>query len=222
MDILNEFPKWKAVVFGDEPRENIVFKHKNLDINGYTKHEKILNFLKKVSISVVCSRWEEPFGRTSLEAASRGSAVIISKRGGLPETSRSAIILNNLTSEDIYKEIKKLITNNEKLIKVQKQNFKNFKFNHNFISHIIDNIRSEFIVKSKLNYIKNNPLKIMHITNFNERFNGRLHYNTGRRLNNGFIRNGHNVLSISDRDILHANKSFQDPKGENTLQKKNN
>ena len=46
----------------------------------------------------------------------------------------------------------------------------------------------------------------MHITNFNERFDGRLHYNTGRRLNNGFIRNGHNVLSISDRDIIHNNK----------------
>jgi hypothetical protein len=39
------------------------------------------------------------------------------------------------------------------------------------------------------NIKKKKILKIMHITNFNERFNGRLHYNTGRRLNNGFIRN---------------------------------
>ena len=49
------------------------FKHKQLFISGYTKHDKVLEFLK-VSISVVCSRWEEPFGRTSLEAASRGCA----------------------------------------------------------------------------------------------------------------------------------------------------
>ena len=91
---------------------------------------------------------------------------------------------------------------------------------YEYISDLIDNIRSEFIVKSKLNYVKNNPLKIMHITNFNERFNGRLHYNTGRRINNGLIRNGHNVLSISDRDILHVNKSIKDPKGENTLHNK--
>ena len=69
----------KQLFYGDERRENILFNHKNLIVNGYTKHEKILNFLKKVSISVVCSRWEEPFGRTSLEAASRGAAVIISK-----------------------------------------------------------------------------------------------------------------------------------------------
>jgi len=60
----------------------------------------------------------------------------------------------------------------------------------------------------------------MHITNFNERFNGRLHYNTGRRINNGFIRLGHNVLSISDRDIIHNNKSLTDLNGLNNLQKK--
>ena len=61
----------------------------------------------------------------------------------------------------------------------------------------------------------------MHITNFNDRFNGRLHYNTGRRLNNGFIRNGHNVLSLSDRDILNQNKKIGDLSGNNFLQNKN-
>ena len=220
IDILNEFKDWKAVVFGDERRENIIFKHKNLIINGYTKHEKILNFLKKVSISVVCSKWEEPFGRTSLEAASRGSAVIISNRGGLPETTNSAIILKNLSSKQIYYEIKKLIKNKKKLIYLQKKNFKNFKFNHEYISDLIDDIRSEFIGISRINYIQKKAFKIMHITNFNERFNGRLHYNTGRRLNNGFIRNGHNVLSISDRDILHNNKSIKDLNGYRSLHKK--
>ena len=119
--ILNEFDNWKAVVYGDEPRENIIFNHKNLKINGYTKHEKILNFLKEVSISVVCSRWEEPFGRTSLEAASRGSAVIISNRGGLPETTNSAIVLDKLSSNEIYTQIKRLIKNKKKLINLQKK-----------------------------------------------------------------------------------------------------
>ena len=176
--------------------------------------------MKKVSISVVCSRWEEPFGRTSLEAASRGSAVIISNRGGLPETTNSAIILKNLSSNEIYNEIKKLIINKIKLSNLQKDNYKNFKFTHKYISDLIDNIRSEFISLYKLNYLKNKPLKIMHITNFNERFNGRLHYNTGRRLNNGFIRNGHNVLTISDRDILHNNKSLKDFKGQIALDNK--
>ena len=93
--ILNKYNDWKGIVIGEEPREKLIFEHKNLIVRGYTKHENVLNLLNKVSISVVCSRWEEPFGRTSLEAASRGCAVIISNRGGLPETAKNAIILKS-------------------------------------------------------------------------------------------------------------------------------
>ena len=57
------------------------------------------------------------------------------------------------------------------------------------------------------------------MTNFNQRFNGRLHYNTGRRLNNGFVRLGHNVLTISDRDIINKNKNITDYSGKKSLQR---
>ena len=220
LDILNKHLDWKATVIGDEPREKINFKHKRLTIKGYTNHINVLNFLKKVSISVVCSRWEEPFGRTSLEAASRGSAVIISNRGGLPETTNAAVVLKNLSSKSIFDEINKLIINKDKRLKLQKLNFERFIFDHKYIANLIDKVRSEFDLIDNFNIKKNNLLKIMHITNFNDRFNGRLHYNTGRRLNNGFIRNGHNVLSLSDRDVLHQNKSIKDYSGNNFLQKK--
>ena len=60
----------------------------------------------------------------------------------------------------------------------------------------------------------------MHITNFNERHNGRLFFNTGRRLNNGFIRLGHSVLEFSDRDIVSRGKSIKDFYGSNTLNDK--
>ena len=220
LKILNEYPNWKAKVIGDEPREKILFKHNRLSISGYTKHEKVLDMLKKVSISVVCSRWEEPFGRTSLEAASRGCAVIISNRGGLPETSSNLIILKNLNVNEIYKEIKKLIINPVLLRKIQKNNLKSFLFDHKFIANLVDNQRKDLFLFNNFFIKKNKLLKIMHITNLNERFNGRLHYNTGRRLNNGFIRNNHNVLSLSDRDIIHNNKRLNDLNGSKLLQKK--
>ena len=220
LKILDKYNDWRAIVIGDEPREKINFKHENLSVKGYVEHKKILEKLKYVSISVVSSRWEEPFGRTSLEAASRGSAVIISNRGGLPETSKSAIILKKLTAYDIYQEIEKLIINEKKLRKIQKANYRDFIFNHKYISNLIDKIRNEFFINRKLNIISNKIFKIMHITNFNERFDGRLHYNTGRRINNGFIRNGHNVLAISDRDILHNNKNVKDFSGNKSLQNK--
>jgi glycosyltransferase involved in cell wall biosynthesis len=220
LKILNEYNDWKAVVYGDEPREKLDFNHKNLKINGYTHHNKVLKFLERASISVICSRWEEPFGRTSLEAASRGCATIISNKGGLPETTNSGLILKKLTSYEIYKEIKNLILNKQKLKKKQIDNFKNFKFDHSYITGLIDNIRSEFLNIKNIYFLRKKLLKIMHITNFNERFNGRLHYNTGRRINNGFIRNNHNVLSLSDRDITHNYKNFKDFKGNKSLENK--
>ena len=219
--ILDKHPSWSAKVYGDEPREQLIFKHKNLKILGFRDNKIILEDLKKISISVICSRWEEPFGRTSLEASSRGSAVIISNKGGLPETTSEAIILKNLTVKSLYNSINKLIIDKKKLLSVQKKNYNNFSLTHSFVAKIIDNIRKSSIKINDINlfnFNKNNPLKIIHITNFNRRFNGRLQYNTGRRLNNGFVRLGHNVLTISDRDIIHENKKILDISGKNSLQ----
>jgi len=218
IDILNRYKDWKAYVIGDEPREKVIFKHKNLFNLGFKNNSFILNFLKKASISVVCSRWDEPFGRASLEAASRGSAVIISNRGGLPETSSSAIILKSLNKANLYKEIFNLIANKKKLINKQKTNYKEFFLTHEYVSKILDNLRYKFKINNVNLKIKK-ILKIMHITNFNYRFDGRLHYNTGRRINNGFVRLGHNVLTVSDRDIVHNNKKINDLAGSKTLQK---
>ena len=219
--ILNKYPDWKAKVFGDEPREQLSFNHRNLKILGFKNNKYILNNLKEVSISVVCSRWDEPFGRTSLEAASRGSAVIISNRGGLPETTDSAIILKKLNSNTIFNAIDKLILDKQKLLKIQKNNYSNFIFTHKYISSIIDNLRNIFLRDKEIklfNIKKNISFKIIHITNFNQRFNGRLHYNTGKRLQNGLVRLGHNVLAISDRDIVNKSKTINDFSGKKSLQ----
>ena len=67
--ILDEFPRWSAFSAGDEDRRTIYINHKNHTELGFLNHNKILNLLKKSEISVVPSRWEEPFGRTALEAS---------------------------------------------------------------------------------------------------------------------------------------------------------
>ena len=217
--ILNNFPEWKAYVAGDEPREKIVVKHKNLKLLGFQKHADIIKLFKKTSIAVACSRWEEPFGRTSLEASSNGCAVIISNKGGLPETITNGVILRKLNVESLYKEIKDLIINKNKLIHLQKSSYKNFYLTNAFISKKIDDYRNKlFQIKNKLNYTKKKEkLKILHITNFNERHNGRLFYNTGKRINNGLIRLGHSVLEFSDRDIVSYYRSLNDIKGQKKL-----
>ena len=222
--ILNKYKNWKAIVIGDEPREKLNFKHKNLKILGFQEHSKVLNVFKKTSIAVACSRWDEPFGRTSLEASSRGCAVIISDKGGLPETITNGIIIRNLNKKNVFNSINNLINNNKKRISLQKLSIKNFYLTDTFITKKIDSYRNKlsdiinFKVSTKNFY--NDKLKILHITNFNERHNGRLFYNTGKRINNGFIRLGHSVLEFSDRDIVSYYRSINDLNGSKSLNKK--
>ena len=218
--ILDEFPDWKSVVVGDEPREKIIFLHKNLKIYNFKKNSFVLNLLKKTSIFVACSRWEEPFGRSSLEASSLACATIITNKGGLTETTKHPIIIEKIDSNTIYKSIKKLILDNKYRKKYQKLNYKSFYLSHEYVSNIIDQVRNNIFFKNniyKFNYNKNSKLKIIHVTNFNQRYFGRLQYNTGIRLNNGLIRLGHNVISLSDRDIINSSKSFKDPTGSKYL-----
>ena len=48
-------------------------------------------------------------------------------------------------------------------------------------------------------------IKILHIADMHNRHQGRLYYSSGKKLNNGFIKNDFNVLQISDRDFLQSN-----------------
>ena len=222
INILNKYPSWKANVIGDEPREKYDFKHKNLNILGFKKHNEVLKNFERTKIAVVCSRWNEPFGRTSLEASSRGCAVVLSDRGGLPETITHGIVLRQLNSKVLFNEIEKLIINRNELLNIQKKTLNKFYLTDNYISNKIDEYRSLLVKKtSKLNLLKDkSKLKILHITNFNERHNGRLFYNTGRRINNGFIRLNHSVLELSDRDIVSYSRKITDLKGSQKLNSK--
>ena len=219
--ILKKHKNWSAYVIGDEPRDKLEFNHQRLNKLGFKEHNYVINLYKRTSIAVVCSRWDEPFGRTSLEAAANGCAVIISNKGGLPETITNGRILKNLTVSEIYKNINELISNSKIRKDYQKLSYKNFYLSHQFVSKQIDIIRNN-LLKINLPHILTQPsnLRILHITNFNERHNGRLFFNTGRRLNNGFIRLGHSVLEFSDRDIVSRGKSIRDFYGSNTLNDK--
>ncbi len=219
--ILKRYKNWVAYVVGDEPRDRLNFKHERLKNFGFKEHNEVINIYKKTSIAVVCSRWDEPFGRTSLEAAANGCAVIISDRGGLPETITNGRILKNLNVNEIYKNIEDLIKNSSIRKKYQKLSYNNFYLSHEYVSKQIDRIRNDLIKENKTCLIcTQSKLRILHITNFNERHNGRLFFNTGRRLNNGFIRLGHSVLEFSDRDIVSRGKSIKDFYGSDTLNDK--
>ena len=222
--ILKKFPEWKGIVIGDEPRAQLSFKHKRLNVLGFVRHDKVLKIFEDTSIAVACSRWDEPLGRTSLEASSRGCATIISNKGGLPETVTHGIILKELNVSSVYNAIKNLIEDKNKRLEIQKLSINNFFHTNKISSKKIDDYRKG-LIKSAMAYNEINvniskSLRILHVTNFNERHDGRLFFNTGRRLNNGFIRLGHSVLEFSDRDIIKHYRSIKDHTGAKALNEK--
>jgi len=199
--ILSRFHNWKAYAIGNERRETHAFKHKNFNIIDWLPHEKILNFYKKSSISVVCSRWQEPFGRTAMESAAYGCATITTDRGGLSETFNNKLILKNLNTQSLEKLIMRIIQNKNLLRMTQRKNFNNVIHKISYLTDKIDILKSNFLTK-KINYIQNKNLKILHISTFDEKNDHRLfNISIANKLTNGLIRNDHDVVNFSYRDF---------------------
>ena len=220
MYILNKYKNWSAIVIGDEPREKYNFRHKRLEYKGWVTHNKTLEYYNVTSISVVPSFWEEPFGRTAVEAASRGCATIISKRGGLAETVSNTIFLNKVTPSELTQKIEHLIKNDKARKQIQISSFKNILHNLDKNTKKIDKYRSELFYEKRFYVNKKTRLKILHISNFGNWLFNRLYFiSIAKKLSNGFIRSGHDVLDLSDRDIIRYNRVFPDVKGHKYLNK---
>ena len=206
--ILDEFSEWKALSIGDEERRSIYLNHKNHKELGFLSHKKTMAMFNKSEIAVVPSRWEEPFGRTALEASSRGCATIISNRGGLTETTDHAVVLDKLNHVDLYKNLKELIKNKKFRKNLQYLGKKNIKHTISKNTKIIDQMREDIFPNYNLNILKKR-LKIINLYNQGQKINHRLfNISLGKKFTNGFIRNNHDVLEISDRDFLKNNKTF--------------
>ena len=203
--ILDKYDDWSAIVAGNEPREKYDFNHKRLKIFPWLPHKKILKIYQNSSISVVPSRWEEPFGRTAMESSAHGCATITSNRGGLAETFNNDLILNELTVNNIYKKIEYLIKNPKKLKKVQLDNFKNPLHLLTDTTSYLDSVKLNLLEKT-INVLKSKGPRILHISNFNEKNNHRLfNISIASKLSNGFIRNNCDVINFSYRNYLSNN-----------------
>ena len=75
-------------------------------------------------------------------------------------------------------------------------------------SELIDRIRGSLIQNFSLNYLRN-KLRIINIYNIGQKNFHRLYnISLGKKFTNGFIRNGHDVLEISDRDFIRQNRNL--------------
>ena len=204
--ILNKTKDWKIEVYGNEPRESYPFFHKRFKLTNWVPHNKMLKIYDYSSISVVNPTWEEPFGRTAMESASRGNAVITSKSGGINETFKNNLVLNNNNSTDLVKTILKLINNNKLLKKIQKTNFLNPLRLREYSIRSLDTL-----ISNQTNYasFKSSKYKILHISTFGEKIDHRtFNLSIANKITKGFIKNNNDVINFDYRERPKIN--FED------------
>ena len=184
--VLDQNKDWKAYSIGEEKRfQNYPTHERHLNL-GQITHNKVLNYLSKSEIAVIPSRWEEPFGRTALEASSRGCATIISNRGGLAETTDYAIKLNTLNVSNIENEVIRLIKNTKlrKNLQIKSKKFVKHQLKNN--SKKIDLMRDSLFPFKNIS-IKKNKLRILNIYNIAQKLNHRIYnLSLGKKFTNGF------------------------------------
>jgi len=209
---LKKNSNWKVIVAGNEPRKTFNFEHKNVIKFDWLPHEEILNLYKKTLISITPSYWEEPFGRTSMEASNLGNIVIHSGTGGLRETTNSKLVLKKNNSNELHRILSRLTKKNFKqLRKIGFDNYLDKKIN--FLENLnkYREIKKHFLIKFNktfnFNINKKIPPKILHLSSFSERLDYRnFDFNIAHKLSYGFIKNHIKTYNFSDR--FQGYKSF--------------
>ena len=126
-EILKKNKSWTCDIVGDDPRRYDKINHPKIHYHGWLPYKKTMRIFEESKIAVIPSTWNEPLGRTAIEAASRGCVSIISKRGGLIETNRHGLFLNYVTKEELYNKLNKIIKSPSLINIYSKKTLKEFK-----------------------------------------------------------------------------------------------
>ena len=126
-EILKKNKSWTCDIVGDDPRRYEKIIHPKIYYHGWLPYKKTMKIFEKSKIAVIPSTWDEPLGRTAIEAASRGCVSIISKKGGLVETNSNGLFLNYVTKEELFNELNKIINSPSLISFYSKKTLKEFK-----------------------------------------------------------------------------------------------
>lgn len=160
--ILPDNPEWKALIIASSSKRSILDPSyravmtavkalpEQIIFHARCKNETVQSWLKNSSIAVLPSKWDEPFGRTILEAINNGCALITSNRGAIPEiVLDDAIVIESISSRAIENELIKFIQNEHLLVDYQRRALdRAAKFNRVDSAANLDFIRSEVIKKA--------------------------------------------------------------------------
>jgi len=133
---LPDFPAWKAVFVGSRrhqsgmkltPHEEAIYATlaplgNQAEMAGFLSHPETMYYFARSAIAVIPSIWNEPFGRTAIEAMSKNCAIISSHKGGLPEILLdNAIMLEALTPKCLASHLRELMQDEAKRNELQRK-----------------------------------------------------------------------------------------------------
>ncbi len=166
-NIAKKFPDWKfdligSFRLGDNKKEgsfvnNVIKKFiknsKQTQFYGFKNQDFIQEKMKSASIIVIPSIWEEPYGLVAAEAMSNGIAIIASDIGGIPEiVKENGILIKNINKIKLKNELEMLMSNNDKIKKLQKLSWNNFEHSSQKSSKNLDNYRKIILSSYFVNY----------------------------------------------------------------------
>ena len=109
---------------------------------GFITNDKVVEHLKKASIMIVPSIWQDPFPLTALEGMCNGAAVIASKVGGMAEMLEDiGLLIDNIDAEKLKESINSLIVNKKLLRFYQDNSWNKYQYNQKDIVKKQDLIR---------------------------------------------------------------------------------
>ena len=154
--LAQKYPEWSfgligSLKLGDNKHRNfysddIIKKMKSIgpqaQFYGFKNQEFVEEKMKRASIVVIPSIWEEPFGLVAAEAMSNGACIIASKVGGIPEIIKdNGILIDNITLKKLSLKIDFLIKNNEIREIYQRKAWENFTLSAQASSKKLDEFR---------------------------------------------------------------------------------
>jgi glycosyltransferase involved in cell wall biosynthesis len=116
-----------------------------ITVTGFMKNSEVRERLRRAAIAVVPSNWDEPFGRTGLEALAEGCAVIASRRGGLAELGHRVRALEAVTADEIERALEELIVKDGERERLQAVAWNDFPFTIDAFTREWDDARAEIL-----------------------------------------------------------------------------
>lgn len=156
--VLPRHPEWRASLVGarwfsaneqatpyERSVQEVAAGCPQIELTGFLKNDEARARLRRAAIAVVPSNWDEPFGRTGLEALAEGCAVIASRRGGLAELRHRVRTIDTVTPEDIGAALEALISDDEERERLQRVAWNDFPFTIEAFAGEWDDCRTEVL-----------------------------------------------------------------------------